>query len=312
MIEFLLAVQLYLNHINHPVYPIPGVSEHNVALYQSFVLNDYQPAYTVIRPLPPLRTNSFIQVAVPISARSGIVIDELSGAVLWERNADEVRPIASLTKLMTALIFLDTNPDFAAEVTIEKNDNSNVEGSHLYVAVGETMTVRDLFYTSLVGSANNATKALARSTGMSDEEFVGKMNERASVMGLTQTVFHEVTGLDPQNVSTAREYSSVATYAFRNLRIRDALNTEVYDFTTSAPETTHHITNTNKLLGNGELTLLGGKTGYLHEAGYTFACESTNDDHPVVTLLFKSKTSDSRFSETAALFNWVYDNFEWL
>ena len=235
----------------------------------------------------------------------------MSGGVLRENNSDNQMSIASLTKLMTALIFLETNTEFSKEVTIEENDNSDIEGSHKYIQTGETMTVEDVFYTSLVGSSNNATKALARSTGLSEEDFITRMNKKAVDLGLLNTTFEEVTGLSPNNKSTVSDYAKIAGYAFRNLTIAEALNRSEYTFTTTTNRS-HRISNTNKLLSDNELQLVGAKTGYIDEAGYTFVCQAKEDGNKIMVVLFNSNSSQSRFDEAKTLINWVFDNYRWL
>lgn len=282
------------------------------SLIQTMAGGGYQPRYHIVRALPPVRRSVFMQPAILVSASSGMVIDEYSGAVLWQRHPDEVLPIASLTKLTTALVFLNTDPDFNGEVTMAKSDETDPDGSRLQVAAGETLTVGDLFHASLIGSANNATRAMVRSTGLSEEEFISRMNTQAAQLGLTRTTFREVTGLDPANTSTVRDYARLAGYAFRNNRIQEALNRGEYVFSTINTRHAHRIRNTNKLLADSALHLVGAKTGYLDEAGFTFVAQTDSQGHRLTVVLFNSASSDQRFTEAKALIQWAEAAFIWL
>lgn len=312
MVTLLLATLLHLLRLDYSP-DILSLDDHRQSQIVEEILSaSTQPLYHITRALGPLKQSPFVQPAEALSAEAGILIDELSGQVLWQRNTEIVLPIASLTKLATAIVFLETNPDFTKEVTIEKSDGIEADGSRLAVAAGETLTVGDLFYASLVGSANNATKAMVRSTELSTEEFVRRMNEKARQLGLPRTTFHEVTGLDPDNTSTVQDYSRLASYAFRNERIHEALNRTDYVFSTLNTRHSHRLKNTNQLLADSELHLIGAKTGYLDEAGFTFVAEAEKDGHRLIVVLFKSDSSQARFAEAKGLLQWAFAVHQWL
>ncbi|MBU0613543.1 serine hydrolase, partial [Patescibacteria group bacterium] len=165
-----------------------------------------------------------------IQAETAIAIDERTGKVLYELNADKEWWIASLTKMMTALVFLETEPDFDEVFAYSSEDNAI--GGKLYVSDGETMTVRDLFYSMLVGSANNAANAIARSTGMTRDEFVAAMNKKAADLGLANTVFGDPSGLSLDNRSTVTDYAKFMQTVTDRFEILQATTAPVYSFTT--------------------------------------------------------------------------------
>lgn len=311
MLIFLLAILLQINNIDYSPAILHLDNNTSQSLISQLVNEDYNPPFKINRYLSPIQKSPFIWPAINITAESVMVIDVMSGKELFEKNSNTILPIASLTKLMTAIVFLETNPDFDQEVIIESSDNVNVEGSRLYVKEGEKMTVGNLFYASLVGSANNATKALARSTNLSENDFLQKMNSRAVSLGLVSTNFYDVTGLDPKNTSTVREYAKIASHAFRNSKIKEALSLPEYQFVTLDQKIGHRIINTNKLLGDDDLELIGAKTGYINEAGFTYAVQVIKDGHEVLIVLFKSNTGQSRFTESKELAQWVFKNFNW-
>jgi D-alanyl-D-alanine carboxypeptidase len=233
--------------------------------------------------------------------------------ILYSKNYDQVRSIASLTKLMTAAVFLDTNTPMDKVITYEAGDNTNPAGSRLNVAPGETMTVKDLYFTMLVGSANNAAKALARSTGLSQEEFVRRMNAKAKGWGLAHTHFVEPTGLDPQNVSTVYEVALMAKQAFNRFAILQGTMTPVYGFRTINTSQPHTIKSTETEMFSSPLRLTGMKTGYLNEANYCFVLKARpgdeGTDHDVITVVLGASTRSQSFQETTDVMNYALSLF---
>lgn len=312
MLFFLLFFLLSINHFDYQVDLISRDDAFALQMTRQLINNGQFQSFQIYRPLPPLKNSFSSSPAINITARSGVVIDKMSGAILWQKNPEEVSSIASLTKLMTAIIFLETDPDFEKEYVMTKEDENGTIGSRLQVKTGEKLKIKDLFHASLVGSANNATKALVHSTGLPEEEFLKKMNERIDRLGLENTHFSDVTGLDPANKSTALEYSKIANYAFQNSKIREAVNLPEYTFETIDRKIKHLIKNTNQLLIDPDLHFIGAKTGYLNEAGYTFVLEAEQDGHPVIVVLFGSETDYFRFRETKALLDWTRQNYTWI
>lgn len=247
-------------------------------------------------------------IGVKIEAKSGIVIDADNGEVIFGKNEGKILPIASISKLMSALVFLDYNPGWDEKIKIIADDYRI--GGKLYVSSGEVVTVRDLFYTSLVGSANNATVALARSTGMSLDEFAAKMNEMSKKLGMKNTFFEEPTGLSEKNVATAKDVATLAQAAYRNEYIKQALQTDEHIFYTVDKKRIHKIKNTDKLLGsflneNG-YEIIGAKTGYTEEAMYCLALGVKNaDGHSVISVIIGADTEENRFQEAKSLAWWA-------
>ena len=312
MLDILLFLYLDLAQADYP----PGVFDLNYQqksqLIELLQRPDYQPLYQTNRSLPPLMENRLVKPSVPITARSSLVVDLKSGIILHQQNPDRPLPIASLTKLMTAQVFLSTSPDLDQEYVMDKQDNDSVIGSRLNVVPGEIVRIRDLLAASLIGSANNATQALAHSTGLTESEFIALMNKKTVNLGLTQTFFKDVTGLDPGNVSTAAEYTKLARAAFQYPIIKQYLGLLEYTFETIDRHISHRIKNTNLLLGNVDFEIVGAKTGYLDEAGYTFVSQASLGGHDIIVVLFHSQSGEARFAEAKSLVRWVYDNFKWL
>lgn len=239
---------------------------------------------------------------------AAIVIDEKTNKILYSKNYDTVLPIASLTKLMTASVFLDTGTSFDKVVTYLSEDDA--DGSRLRINDGETLKVKDLFYTTLVGSANNAANALARSTGLSKEEFIKRMNDKAKAWGLTNTKFVDVNGLDPANVSTVYEVALMSKNILNNFIILQGTTTKIYSFRTINNDQPHTIKSSAKGVTSGtidsSLYITGMKTGYLDEAGYCFMLKASrgSGEGSVISVILGASDSDMRYNETNDLINY--------
>jgi D-alanyl-D-alanine carboxypeptidase len=245
-----------------------------------------------------------------LTAEKGAVLTADDRIFLFTKRADEVQPIASITKLMTALVFLDNNPGWETNYEITAADN--VVGGRLNLFLGENVTVRDLFYTSLVASDNGATVALVHATGLSEEEFVAQMNDRAVRLGLVNTRFVDPIGLSDQNVSTAREVALLAQSAFRRDDISHATVRRDYEFTTREGRE-KKVVSTDYLLFDTEqnaFEVLGGKTGYTDEAGYCFVGRlKDRSGREVISVILNSDGKNERFRESKKLVNWVFTNY---
>jgi D-alanyl-D-alanine carboxypeptidase len=243
------------------------------------------------------------------TAKGHIVIDAQTGKILLEKKANEKLPLASITKLMTVLVFLDTNPDWEKEVVITKDDARI--GSWLDVWPGESLKIKDLFYSALIGSNNNAIAALVRSTGLSEEEFVGRMNTKAGELGLANASFSDPTGLEAENVASAGDIAELLDRALKNEKIKEALESDAYEFRTINTKSFHRIKNTDKLLGS-YLKVVGGKTGYTVEAGFNLAIEVAGDKgQEIIVVVLGSRSSEDRFQEAKGLAAWAFENYFW-
>lgn len=252
------------------------------------------------------------QVKFDLGGVSGIVMDIKTKDILFTKDPDKQLPIASITKLMTALVFLDFEPNLEAIYTIERKDRR--EGGRIFVFMGDQVKIKDLLYLSLTASANTATIALVSSTGLSLDEFVNKMNEKAKELGLENTSFADPTGLDDLNVSTARELSKLANIAFSNELIGEAILNDVYTFNTLGGRLVEGYS-TNALLyssGNKKITVLGGKTGHIDVSGYCFVGKfKDKKGHDIISVVLGAEDVNGRFIETMKMINWIYATYEW-
>lgn len=305
MFSFLVALTMFLTFA--PAKPAASVADYQPPVQSSLPL-----AAKVAMPPGPVKKDPS-RLGVEVTAQSAFVADWDTGTVLFEKNPDVPQPIASITKLMTALVVLDSNPDWDKEVEVLPNDEP--VGGVPYLIPGEIVTVRDLFNLSLVASSNGATVALARSTGLTSEEFAVHMNAEASSIGMTDSSFTEPVGLSSGNRASARDVSRLIRHALDRDEIHAAVVQKDYVLRPKdrGPRT---VRSTDELLGSflekPPYTFLGGKTGYIQEAGYCFGAAARNDSGSgVVAVVLGASTKEQRFKEVKSLMYWAFDAYEW-
>lgn len=228
-----------------------------------------------------------------IPARSIYVVD--SADHVYAKKAMRARvPIASITKLMTALVFLDHNPGWDNTVTIIATDDA--PPSKIIFRKGEEPRVRDLFKSMIIGSKNNAAKALARSTGIRMDRYVELMNKKAKALEMGSTRFTDVTGLSPENVSTASDIAKLLAVAFQDTAIRSAASAQRHSFwTEGSAGQWHTVWTTNELFADLD-GIRAAKTGHIDESGYNFVLETTLGDERLYVLVFGATDDEARFT----------------
>ena len=242
-----------------------------------------------------------------IQASAYIVVDLRSGKTLSGKKVGERRAIGSITKLMTALIVLDENN--LNDIVKVPESATKVEGSRIWLAAGEKITIRDLIYGLLIHSGNDAAYTLAIYNSGSIETFVAKMNDRAQKLGLKNTHFTNPAGLDrDDNYSTAEDIALLGSYAYRNSFIRYAVSIPKITVMSVNQQFKHELESTNVLLTT-DPRFKGLKTGYTLEAGHSFVGVATLPNN--ATLLTVVLDSPDRFKESVKLVNWAAENYNW-
>jgi D-alanyl-D-alanine endopeptidase (penicillin-binding protein 7) len=229
-------------------------------------------------------------------ARNAIVLDPATGEVLFEKNSDSSVPIASLSKLMTMMVFLEQKPDLDRKAEVTREEITG--GGHTQLRNGEQVTLRDLLHMGLMCSDNVATRVLARESGLAPEDFLARMNHKAIELGMTHTRFVEFTGLDERNVSTAADVARMLHAAADIDLVREITTTRSYAFRTQ--RRSHLISNTNRLLFS-RYEILGGKTGFINEAGYCFATWLHTQGRDLIAVVLGAPTNATRFADTVRL-----------
>lgn len=247
------------------------------------------------------------------TAWSALVVDDESGAVLFQKHPDALRSIGSVTKLMAALVFMEQNPDLSQYVALDP-DLDYVPGGRVYLGYFNELLLQDVLAASLVGSDNTATQSLIRFSGLTEEDFIARMNEKADELAMVQTEFFDATGLDANNMSTARELVMLLKTAEQNEVI--AYYTQQPSVTiTQVSGRTVTIDNTNSLLttfmNEYPYSVSGGKTGYLPQAGYVLATTVENSGNRVHVIVMGAESKDARANEAKGLAYWAFKTFEW-
>ncbi len=238
--------------------------------------------------------------AVGTSAAAAILMDGNTGRVLYNQNADEPRPIASITKLMTALVAVETHPDLQEVVTI-RPEYTRAEGSSIYLKQDETVTLETLLYGLLLESGNDAALAIAGFCGGDVETFVGWMNERAGSIGMRNTHFCNPNGLhDEEHYSSASDMAKLAQACLRNDALRPIMSTKTVTLGTRT------FTNHNKLLWRYE-GCIGMKTGFTEAAGRTLVSAAERDG---MLLICVTLNDGNDWADHSALFDYGFSHWQ--
>lgn len=251
-----------------------------------------------------------------IYAKSAILIDESSFKVLYEKEPELKVPIASTTKMMTALVILeDYNERLNEPVTITR-EMINVDGSDIELRPGEKITVENLLKGLLIYSGNDAAYSLASYLGGKDE-FVEKMNEKAQFLGLDNTHFKDPAGLDDEGYSTAHELAILGTYAMRNITFAEIVKTPNISLASVDGRLTHELKNSNRMLRSEEQFYypfaIGIKTGFTPAAGHCLVSAAEKDGHRLVAVILNTNedTLTASAQESRKLLDWGFTNWEW-
>ena len=251
-------------------------------------------------------TNSFQPL---LNSSSAFVLDMKTGKVLFQKNGYEKRSIASITKLMTAIVFLENNSDWNKNIKIL--DDDRLSGGKVVLLPGDVINLKYLFKATLIDSLNSGALALSRSSDLTQEEFIQHMNNKASELGMRNTFFVEPSGINPKNQATAMDVAILLRTALKYDLIKEALTTKRYSFDVMGGKR-YTVTNTNELL-SGYLDIVGGKTGYIDEAGFCLANLVRNEQVPdgIVVVILGANSKEQRFQENKFLSQWEFDNWQW-
>jgi D-alanyl-D-alanine endopeptidase (penicillin-binding protein 7) len=254
---------------------------------------------------PRYKTDASGALVPDIRAAAAIIFNPETGKVLWEENAQDKRSIASITKVMTTVVFLEDNPDLSREVTVERSDT--YAASTTYLRANERITLDNLLHLTLIASDNAAARALARLSHGGTASFVERMNEKALELGLESTSFVDPSGLNPDNISSAYDLSRLISFAASDDRISPIMRTAEYQVSTS--RRTFNIHSTNRLVRGGEVEVMGGKTGFISKAGYCLATllHLPESNHNIAVVVLGATSNNGRFWETRHLFDWLSD-----
>jgi len=244
-------------------------------------------------------------IAIDTSATSAILMDTDSNRILYSKNIHNVRSVASISKIMTAIVAIE-NADVTSKVTVGEEINK-AYGSGIYIKVGEVLTLEDLLYGLMLRSGNDAALAIAKHVSGSVEKFVEMMNATASKIGMKDSIFRNPHGLDQDdggNLSSAYDMAILTSYAMQNETYKKIVSTKKYTLTTNM--NTYSWTNKNKLLRTYEYTT-GGKTGFTEIARRTLVSTASKDN---INLVAVTLNDGNDFSDHKNLFEYGFQNYK--
>jgi len=252
--------------------------------------------------LPRYKVDASGDLVPDVRAAAAIVYDPDTNHVLFEENAQTQRSIASITKVMTATVFLENNPDLSQPVTVARSDVFQASTTHLHA--NDKVTADDLLHLLLIASDNAAARALARVSPQGSQGFVQRMNEKAGELGLQNTSYADPSGLLSDNVSSAYDMARLITHASNDERIASIMRLSEYTvFTGNHRVISFH--STNHLLGS--LDVRAGKTGFISKAGYCLATllRMPQGGQQFAVVVLGARSNAARFLETRNLFDWL-------
>ena len=237
----------------------------------------------------------------PLALRSSValVVDPRNGKILYDKNSSAVLPIASLTKLMTAMVVLDAGQPLDEKIRIEVEDRDTERYSTSHLPVGTELTRAELMQLALMSSENRAAHALARSYPGGVEAFLAAANEKAHSIGMLDSVFLDPTGLNASNVSTARDLALLVARAARYPEIRRFSVASQLQVKTAYGTRVFHTT--NPLVGNQQWGLTVQKTGFINEAGNCVVMQARVNGRQMIIVLLDSQGRYSRVSDANRL-----------
>ncbi len=254
-------------------------------------------------PIPRFKTDTNGDIVPDVHAAAAIIYNPETNQVLWEENSQNKRSIASITKVMTATVFVESDPDLNEKVTVERGDVRYA--STTYLRANDVISVGDLLHLLLIASDNAAARVLARVSPWGSGGFVARMNEKAAELGLTATSYTDPSGLDAANVSSAYDMARLISYASSDERIASVMRLAEYTVQTNRRSIAIH--STNQLVRKGDLDVRAGKTGFISQAGYCLATllQMPDVNQQVAVVVLGARSNTGRFNETRNLFQWM-------
>lgn len=261
-------------------------------------------------PIDSTVTDAVIGTQLDIKAKSAILMEVNTGKILYEQNADEQLPPASITKIMSLLLIMEAidSGNMALEDVITASENAcSMGGSQIWLEPGEAMTVDDLLKAAVIASANDATVALGESVAGSEEGFVSMMNEKAKLLGMNNTHFVNTTGLDAEgHLSTAHDVAIMSAELIKHELIKKYSTVWMDTLRNGESE----LVNTNKLVRFYEGTT-GLKTGTTSGAGYCLSATAERNGLELVAVVMSGDTSADRFNGAKKLLDYGFANYEY-
>ncbi len=253
--------------------------------------------------VPRYKVDASGDLVPDLRAAAAIIFNPETNEVLWEENSQDLRSIASITKVMTATVFLENSPDLAQKVTIARSDV--YQASTTKLRLNDKVTTDDLLHLLLIASDNAAARALARVSPQGYAAFIQRMNDKAVELGLRSTHYADSSGLLSDNVSSAYDMARLITNASADERIGSIMR--LAEYTVRAAKRPITFRSTNHLLGRNDVDVRAAKTGFISKSGYCLATllRLPQSGQEVAVVVLGARSNAGRFLETENLFNWL-------
>ena len=254
---------------------------------------------------PTAQISEQAAIAGPLlSSQAALIMNSKTGEVLYQKNINRVMPIASISKLMAAMVVLDGNLNMNERITITDNEIDRLKGTSSRLSIGTTLTRKELLHLGLMSSENRAIHALGRTYPGGMSAFVSAMNAKAQSLGMSNTRFYEPTGLDSRNVSTASDLSKMVSAASDYSVIRQNSVSNSGSVYTSAGRQQSYK-NSNALVREGSWNIDLQKTGYIRESGRSMVVKARISNQPITIVLLNSPSSTTRVNDARQIESWM-------
>jgi D-alanyl-D-alanine endopeptidase (penicillin-binding protein 7) len=286
-----------------------GAIRRTVAVVRANGKTNYRVSYAPSVPVAPVYTVGDLAglnaTRDPLALRSNaaLVIDQTDSRILFEKNSGVPLPIASLTKLMTALVVLEARQDMNELLEVTADDIDRERNSTSRLRVGAQLTRQDMLHIALMSSENRAASALGRNYPGGLPGFVAAMNAKAKSLGMTDTRYVDSTGLSSHNMASARDLAKVVVAAYQHPTIRNYSTDQKYAVPVGRRPLQY--VNSNRLVSSTSWDIGLQKTGYITEAGRCLVMQAKIDSRPVVMVFLDSKGKDSRLGDASRIRKWL-------
>jgi D-alanyl-D-alanine endopeptidase (penicillin-binding protein 7) len=248
---------------------------------------------------------AFRNSGLNLRSSSAMVVDQKTGRTLFGKNTDARMPIASITKLMTAMVVLDAQLPLDEKIAISSEDKDALKGTHSRLKVGTTLSRHLALQLALMSSENRAAAALARAYPGGFPAFVAAMNRKAESLGMSHTHFVDSTGLNSDNASTAQDLVKMVNAAYGYPLIREITTTGSYDVAMRNGPRRMEFRNTNLLVRSKTWEIGLSKTGFINEAGHCLVMQANINNQPMVIVLLDSWGKLSRIGDAQRIKKWM-------
>jgi len=240
-----------------------------------------------------------------LRSHAAVVMDQHTGQILYQKNAKAVLPIASITKLMTAMVLIDAELDMQKIIKITRKDKDTLRYSRSRLPVGSRLNRKDLLKIALMASENRAASALARSYPGGKSAFIDAMNAKSSTLGMQQTHFSDSTGLITENHSTAKDLAILLKAAWQYPLIRDISGTGKDAVTLQRRSNTLEFFNTNRLVRRSNWQVGMSKTGYIKESGRCLVMQTNISGRDLFIVLLNAQGKLSSYGDSGRIRQWL-------